>query len=542
MRAPIGLKIRNLRKTIGISQSGLARDIGISPSYLNLIERNKRDVGGKLLQKIAAVLKVDLDQLTGENEQRLIQELEEAATDPVFSGDGLSLQDARELVAQFPRAADILTRLYRAYSDVNASLDAQANRLQSDPLFSQLLHQVLTQITTVRSGAEILEEVEDLSDEERRRFLTSISRGARSMSDVAQTLIRHFDQTSDVRRSILPSRELDDLIIQEKNYFPQLEDTATALREELAGTHPFGEAALTEKLAETFHVTVRRGGPPASNPNGFPSKYQFDPNAREIWFEGSSTAATRQFQLARLYCELAAPDIITEHTQRDILTTPAARRLARRAMGSYMAGALIFPYSQFLEDAEANAYDIDFLAQAYTASFEQVAHRLVTLRREGEEGIPFGFLRSDPAGRLTKQFPLSGLLLPNVGHACPLWVIYSAFRAPGQVMRQTVRFSDGSRFMFIAQAVAKRLSTYKDQPFYSSIMLICDVLHADRTVYGQGLDLDNQAADTPVGPSCRMCVRRSCIHRQEEALDPDTSDQTVRAPLVPQGFDLGGRG
>ena len=53
MRAPIGFRISNRRKSLKISQAGLARLIGISPSYLNLIENNKRDVGGTLLQRVA---------------------------------------------------------------------------------------------------------------------------------------------------------------------------------------------------------------------------------------------------------------------------------------------------------------------------------------------------------------------------------------------------------------------------------------------------------------------------------------------------------
>ncbi len=75
----------------------------------------------------------------------------------------------------------------------------------------------------------------------------------------------------------------------------------------------------------------------------------------------------------------------------------------------------------FLADAEAQRYDIETLRQLYTASFEQVAHRLVSLRKPGEPGLPFGFLRSDAAGRLTKHFPLPGLPLPSSGHACPRW-------------------------------------------------------------------------------------------------------------------------
>lgn len=518
MRAPIGMKIRNRRKSLGISQTGLAKTIGISPSYLNLIEGNKRDVGGILLQKIAAGLDLDLDVLTGEDEQRLLQELEEAFVDPIFHSYEFGGDAARNLVAQAPDMARALAGLYRAYTDANINLEVQGARLRSDPLFSELLHQILSQITTVRSSSEILEDEGDLPEADSQRFLSTISREARAMSDVAQTLIQHFDQSARQRRSISPARELDDLIIAENNYFPALESAADDLRLELTDQPHVSEEQLEHALGDRFNISVQRGWQPDTANAELAGQYSFDTNARTLRFQGSTTAATRKFQLARLYGELAAPDAINTHINDPRLTSPAARRLAHKALGSYLAGAITLPYDAFLQNAGQSAYDIDFLSQAYTASFEQVAHRLVTLRRNGSEGIPFGFLRSDPAGRLTKHFPLPGLLLPNSGHACPLWAIYAAFRTPGQVVRQVVRFADGSRYLFVSKTVSKRLGTFRDQQFHSSVMLACDILQADRTVYGTGLNLDKSALDVPVGPACRLCVRRECVHRQEEAL------------------------
>lgn len=539
MRAPIGLKIRNRRKTLGLSQSGLARSIGISPSYLNLIEGNKRDVGGVLLQKIAAGLEIELATLTGEAEQRVMQELEEAFADPLFQDLEFKGDESRDLVAESPKMAQAVSRLYRAYADAKSDLEIQGNRLRSDPLFSELLHQILSQITIVRSNSEILEDEGALSEEESQRFLKVIGQEAHAMSDVAQTLITHFDQTSQQRRATSPTHELDDLIINERNYFPLLEDAADQLRTELGLEASFNEAILVNALETSFGVKVVHDKEMVESEKGFAGQFQFDGAERVMRFQGSTTAATRKFQLARLYVDLAAPDVINAHINDPRLTSNAARRLAHRAMGSYMAGAMTLPYGQFLHDAEASAYDIDFLSQAYTASFEQVAHRLVTLRREGEEGIPFGFLRSDPAGRLTKHFPLPGLLLPNSGHACPLWAIYEAFRMPGHVVRQVAGFADGSRYLFISKTVSKRLATFKDQPFHSSVMLACDVLHADRTIYGAGLNLENSALDVPVGPACRLCVRRDCAHRQEAAYNVAKDAADAPAPFLPQSFALG---
>ena len=332
-------------------------------------------------------------------------------------------------------------------------------------------------------------------------------------------------------------RELDDLIFERDNYFDDLENAADALRSEIEAFGPFGEISLAAALEAKFGITVERRVKRVVDPLGFPGQYGFDPAARIAWFHSSSIAATRQFQLARLYCELAARDALERETATTMLSTPDARRLAYRALASYMAGAMVFPYERFLADAIAERYDIEALRQIYLASFEQVAHRLVTLRRPGAEGIPFGFIRSDPAGRLTKHFPLPGLLLPNTGHACPLWALYAAFRSPDTLLRQTVKFADGSRYLFLARTVTRRTGHFVDNAVPISVMLACSAMHVDRTVYGAGLDLTGSEADVPVGPACRLCTRVDCPSRQEEVFAPGGGQTAIRAPLVPYGFD-----
>lgn len=537
MRAPIGFRISNRRKSLKISQAALARLVGISPSYLNLIENNKRDIGGALLNRVAVQLDIDIDELAGRTEQKLLQDLEEAFADPMLESLPFRPDERRELVAQYPASAAALARLHRAYAGATASADAYADRLRSDPLLSQLLHQILSGITAVRSRAEILEEVGDLDEAERQRFLAAIGRDARALSDVARSLIGQFDTSSRARSSVSPAREIDDLIIDRQNHFPELETVADSLREEIDRAGSFGVATLTDLLERQFGVSLVIGGAP--DIPDFPGQYRFDPTRRSMWFHGATTLATRQFQLTRLYAELAAPDVITGTLESAVLSTPTARRLAARAVGSYLAGAIVFPYARALADAEACAYDVDQLRHIYHASFEQVAHRLVTLRRPGAEGIPFGFLRSDPAGRLTKHFPLPGLLLPNSGHACSLWAIYGAFRAPDSMVRQVVRFSDGSRYLFVARTVQRRPGSFREQPVLSSVMLACDVLHADRIVYGAGLDLSDVSADIPVGPSCRLCTRRDCSSRQEAAVAPGEGTSSGRSPLLPMEMGLG---
>ncbi len=516
MRAPIGFRIRNQRKSLAVSQANLARNVGISPSYLNLIEASKRDVGGALLQKIAKALELNIDKLTGESEQRLITDLGEAFADPVMQGASITQEEASKMVMQSPNLATSFVQLYRAYIDTKTSNQVYTNRLKADPLFSELLHQILSQVTAIRSSAEIIEGVADLSQEDRDRFLASIGRESKLMSEVAQTLIGHFDQTLQNKRSITPTKELDDYIIAEKNYFPILEDAALALREKINQYGSFGEEALLATLKDNFSIKVVK----REATNNQSTQFIYNAEKRTIYFFGSARASTRQFQLASLFAQLSADDLIKMQSDSPNFTLKQTKILCSKYLASYIAGAMIFPYQQFLQAAQLSKYDIDYLGQKYTASFEQVAHRLVTLRQKDASGIAFGFLRSDPAGRLTKHFPLPGLLLPNSGHACPLWAIYSAFGSSEPIVRQIVRFADGSRYFFIAKTTSKRLSAFNEQTMYTSVMLACDIFHAKDIIYAKGLDLGDETNDVEVGPSCRLCTLKYCAHRQEDALYP----------------------
>jgi predicted transcriptional regulator len=53
---------------------------------------------------------------------------------------------------------------------------------------------------------------------------------------------------------------------------------------------------------------------------------------------------------------------------------------------------------------------------------------------------------------------------------------------------------------------------------FMSVMLACDALRADETIYGDGLNLSSSAPATPVGSNCRLCVRRECAYREEDPI------------------------
>ncbi len=501
-RIPIGVRIRRRRLEAGLSQVALARTLGISASYLNLIENNKRSIGGKLLLRIGERLGIDLEHLSGESEARNIAAIGELMADPLMSGIEIEPQSIRDLVARFPEAAAALARLHRAYADANMEIEVLQHRLKSDPLLSQLLHEILNRIAGIKSGAEILADIPDLTDDERRRFIATINTEAHDLVPTTQSLVAYFDQTSARQRPVSPIREVDEALIVHNNHFPQLETVAEALRRELAETDAIEEDGLAAALESRFGIACRIGGealPATADKPG-------------LVFSDSMPRPARIFRMLRTYASKAAADSLADTMARLELSTEEARGLALRALSSYVAGAVMMPYDDFLGMAEERRYDVELLSSLAGVSFEQAAHRLVTLRRKGREGLPFGFLRADRSGRLTKRFPLPGLTIPGFGHGCLLWPIYDAF-STGGVVRQVSLFPGGGRFLLVARTVSKHAARFGQKPLVFSIMLACDIVHADRTVYGDELDLGGRPVE--VGPSCVPCPRLQCSHRQE---------------------------
>lgn len=518
VRAPIGFRIRSERKALGLTQAELAKRAEISPSYLNLIEANKREIGGALLHKIAALLELDSDALTGRAERRMIADLNEVALEPLLQRLNLTPERAADLVGRHPQWARALLTFYRAWRDQTEITKALSDRLNQDPVLGQAFHQMLSHVTAIRSSSEILDDVTELDDRDRRQFRQVISAESRRLSEAVPSLAGLLDQSAQIFQAATPADEVEDFMLQHNAWFPALEEAGEVIRRDMMPHGGLGEASLTEYVRAHLATTVTRLNADGPERGGFRNLMRVEHDAQQITFLAHAPSATRRFQLARHIASIKAAEAIETLLPDPLLTSDAARDRARHVLASYVAGVIVFPYEDFLSLATECRYDIEVLRQRFDASYEQVCHRLITLRNPHRAGVPFAFLRADPAGFMTKRFPLPSLPLLRTGHACPLWAIFNAFQAPGRTIRELVEFPDGARYMMIAQAGTKPPASFHEAPFLQAVMVICDVRHADRTVYAEGLDLTFRPVATPVGPSCRICPRPDCRFRNEEQI------------------------
>ncbi|MBA3447949.1 MAG: helix-turn-helix domain-containing protein, partial [Pseudaminobacter sp.] len=111
-----GARIRRIRMAKGLTQTSMAEGLGISPSYLNLIERNQRPLTVQLILKLASIYKVEPEELHGEA-RGSIAALREVFSDPLLAGELPGDQELIEIAEAAPNAAAAVIKLFRAYRE-----------------------------------------------------------------------------------------------------------------------------------------------------------------------------------------------------------------------------------------------------------------------------------------------------------------------------------------------------------------------------------------------------------------------------------------
>jgi len=244
--------------------------------------------------------------------------------------------------------------------------------------------------------------------------------------------------------------------------------------------------------------------------------------------------ASQTFQLALqlAYLELEG-DIAA--VMRDGSFSDSGQRLTRRALASYAAAAVLMPYTAFARAVEARRYDLEALSRQFGASFEQVAHRLTTLQKPGQERVPFFFIRVDEAGNISKRLDGAGFPFARHGGGCPLWSVHQAFRTPRQIVTQWLELPDGQRFFSIARTVTAGGGGYGKVKVERAIALGCSAEHAGRLIYTDGHPQGPDQA-TPIGVTCRICHRTECTARSAPPIGRQILPDDIRRTSAPFGF------
>ncbi len=451
----------------------LAERLGISPSYLNLIEHNRRPLPAQHLIRLAKLFQVDLQAFSADDEAELKSALMEAFGDPLFDPYELTTGEVNELADQSPNVARAIVGLYRMFRQLRqAGLEGEAEA-----------------------------------------------------------------------PGLAPPEEVSDFIQRNHNYFPDLEDAAERVWRagRLASSDLYPR--LVDYLESVHGIRVRVVQ--ESDLTGLVRR--LDRQEQTLFLSEVLAPRSRLFQLAHVIGLLEQGGLLDRVVRDQTLTSDESRRLCRVALANYFAGAVLMPYATFLESAMQERYDIELLGHRFRTSFEQVCHRLTTLRRPGAEGIPLHMIRVDVAGNVSKRFTGSGFRFARFSGGCSLWNEHAAFLTPGMIRTQLSHLPDGSRFFSVARTVRTSRGGFRGSMTLHAVGIGCPVQYADRLVYSDGIDLESESSSVPIGVACGICERTDCDQRAFPAahrpLHVDESQRGtsfyVEAPASGRGHQRG---
>ena len=245
----------------------------------------------------------------------------------------------------------------------------------------------------------------------------------------------------------------------------------------------------------------------------------YDQANKALTLSAHASPETQCFQMLLQVALLQRNSLLEATLDLAKFQSETARDIAKIGLANYFAGAALMPYGKFHAAAQEHRHDLELLSNQFGASIEQVAHRLSTLQRPGNKGIPFFFVRVDQAGTITKRHSATRLQFARFGGACPLWNVHRAFETPGRFLRQLAETPDGVRYFSLARDVSKSGGHYGAPVRRYAIALGCEIKHADRMVYADNMDISNAAAFQPIGISCRICERPDCHQRSVPPLE-----------------------
>jgi predicted transcriptional regulator/transcriptional regulator with XRE-family HTH domain len=310
-----------------------------------------------------------------------------------------------------------------------------------------------------------------------------------------------------------PWEMVRDWFHQAGNYVHELDVAAEDLYDELGLSGGNNGARLASALKERHNCRSRLSETDASTMRGY------DTQSNVLTVSAALPAASRSFQLANQLMQFELGDEMRRIISEAQMGDPVADQILLIGLANYAAGALLMPYGAFRQSARDLRHDIDPLARLYGVSFEQACHRLSTLQRSGQRGIPFFFCRIDMAGNITKRHSATRMQFARFGGACPLWGVHEAVAIPDRIVVQLAEMPDGVRYVSMAKGLVKQSGSYARPARRYAIALGCEIDHASNFIYADGLHLKDEAAAMPIGMSCRLCPREGCDQRAFPPMD-----------------------
>lgn len=232
-----GTRIRERRLALGIRQVDLAAQVEISPAYLNLIEHNKRRIGGKLLTDLARALQVDSGDLREGAEAAFLGVMNAAANR--YPAANAEQDRTDEMAGRYPGWAGVLTAQHGRIRELERLVEALSDRMTHDPHLAAMLHEVLSSVTAIRSAVSILTEDGDIDPDWQARFLRNVAEDSARLTTSAQGLVGFLEAGSEGDEAhISPQEAMTNFLAFHEWHFSGLEPEGAGGADQLVDAAP----------------------------------------------------------------------------------------------------------------------------------------------------------------------------------------------------------------------------------------------------------------------------------------------------------------
>ena len=228
----IGSRIRSLRMERGVRQAELAASLGISASYLNLIEHDRRRIGDDMLGDIAKSLGVEPSALASEVDPGDIDRL--LASAARFEAE-VELAKAGDFATRFPGWAGLVGRQSDRILELESRVEELTDRMAYDPTLSSSLHEVISAATAIRSTASILNSEDMLDSDWQQRFHKNLHADAIRLAESSDALMLYLEAPEEGETAGSPMQEAEDLLDAHGFYFPELEEKRSTVAKLIKG-------------------------------------------------------------------------------------------------------------------------------------------------------------------------------------------------------------------------------------------------------------------------------------------------------------------
>ncbi len=215
----LGPRLRVLRRELGLNQTRMAEELGVSPSYLNHLERNQRPVTAQILLRLANTYDIDMRDFVASANEAAASDLHEIFADGLVRDIGIPRHEVIEVAENYPSVAEAVTRLYRALGDLRrmpdrvAALGEAGTTSMSSPLdwLREVLDQKRNHFADLDAAAETLsgelgESPDSLREAMLRRLADAHGVAVRVVpQEVLAGTLRHYDYH---RRRLMLSERL----------------------------------------------------------------------------------------------------------------------------------------------------------------------------------------------------------------------------------------------------------------------------------------------------------------------------------------------